>query len=414
MKASITSLFMLMAMGQVIAGNVDIPVTYNNAQVLPKNIRNFTYMGVYVEPGKKFGNNGRTESLGQGFNRSITFRDMIDGEKDAVKKGQLAGYLAGKGYGYDEAIGNTTGLVNASVYAHAPVLALGVTKKFTIAIVVPYKDIQVDVDSSAIASDRLNALADKLEKEGKGDDANKLRSQYMNAINKKLTDNGYQELQGFEKKSLGDIKVIGKYQLTNKKDFAMALIPSLTLPTGETKDINKIVDIEGGDGQLDIGLAWSTDYYLNRDFTLNTTLSYTNQLSDHQALRVAEKSDSTISPDIDPRVKRDLGDLYALSFGGSYSMFEGFKLLGAYTLSYKERDKYEGAMFDSERYKWMSINSEQNMQTVQAGFGYDTISLYRRKKFPIPMGTQLNMTNILSGKNVVKDTMTSLNISLFF
>ena len=79
----------------------------------------------------------------------------------------------------------------------------------------------------------------------------------------------------------------------------MALLNTIVLPTGQTKDVNTLVDISPGDGQMDVGFGVIVDYYASPSWTLSWSADYTAQLSDHQALRIPERPDTKLTPDID-------------------------------------------------------------------------------------------------------------------
>jgi hypothetical protein len=188
----------------------------------------------------------------------------------------------------------------------------------------------------------------------------------------------------------------------------------ITAPTGEKTNTNNLIDLPSGDGQWDVGVGAFNEWAFARDFTLVSSLVYTRQLKDKKAMRVPEKIDSTITPDVDNEVTFNLGDIVSTQQGVKYSFLGGFEANAAYGFQYKEGDKYSGLAFASERYTWMENNTEQNMQTAQLGLGYSTLQLYRAGKFKAPLGANLNHTIVLDGKNVIKDPLTSFEFFIFF
>ena len=54
------------------------------------------------------------------------------------------------------------------------------------------------------------------------------------------------------------------------------------------------------------------------------------------------------------------------------------------------------------------------MHSVLAKVGYDTITLFKEKKFPIPLSVSLVQTFVPKGKNVVANNMTTFDFSMFF
>jgi len=129
--------------------------------------------------------------------------------------------------------------------------------------------------------------------------------------------------------------------------------------------------------------------------------------------RIPEVSDSTFSPDKEV-VTYDLGDVMGATVGLKYRILDIFTVGSSYMYQVKGEDKYSGSKYSSERYAWMGQDTKSEMETAQAAIGADTLGLYRQKKFPVPLKAVINHTRVLSGKNVISDPLTSLELSVFF
>ncbi len=410
----LSTLLTLSLASSVFAGSVKAPFTYSNTGVLPKNVRSVTVGGIASEVKNTYDNSGAIVGLGNALNKQITWLDLLDGEDDPVKRGEYEGFLLSRGVDLNELTGSTSGLINVAANVTLPIIGMGVTRKLTFAAAIPIVEVETKIDASAISGPALDRIANDLANDGKLDDANELREKYMNAISDKLEENNYKPLANEKKKKIGDIKLVAKYLLTNKKKYSVALQSELTLPTGDTADIDKLVDVPTGDGQTDVALGFVTDLRLVDSLTISTSIKYTAQLSDKQALRVPEKVDTKLTPDVDQTVERDLGDIFEASLGAKYSLTDWFNIVSAVNFSYKERDSFSGAKFDSERYNWMAINTEQNLTSFQAGLEFHTLTLFKKGKFKAPLKTTLNYSDTLRGKNAGSDKLYSLDLSLFF
>jgi len=410
----LSTLLTLSLAGTVYAGSVKAPFTYNSTAVLPKNVRNVTIGGIASEVQNTYNNGGDVVGLGDALNKEITWLDLLEGEDDPIKRGEYEGFLLSRGVNLSELTGQTSGLVNVAANVTLPIIGMGVTRKLTIAAAIPVVEVETKIDTSAISGPALDRIANDLANDGKLDDANELKEKYMNAITDKLVENNYKPLSNTKKKELGDVKLVAKYLLTNKKKYAVALQSELTLPTGQTADIDKLVDVPTGDGQTDIALGFVTDLRLIDDLTITTAMKYTAQLSDTQALRVPEKMDTKLTPDIDQTVERDLGDIFEASLTAKYTVTDWFNVQSAMNFSYKERDQFSGSKFDAERYNWMAINTEQNLTSYQVGVEFHTLTLFQKGKFAAPLKTSLNYSDTIRGKNAGSDKLYSLDLSLFF
>ena len=67
-----------------------------------------------------------------------------------------------------------------------------------------------------------------------------------------------------------------------------------------------------------------------------------------------------------------------LQLAGNWS-YKGFNLGAGYSYQSKEKDRYSGGEFSSERYEWLTQETKQEMQSMQVTAGLDTIYLFRKK-----------------------------------
>lgn len=410
--------------GNVLAGGLSALTGNTSTTVLPQGIRNFTYKGVYGAANDRFNGAGQVKGVGDGFNSVVTFKDLVENEETAndqasaeAKVKGLAGVL---GYTPEsimgQAIGETRGTVNVEVNAHVPVFAYGITKNWTTAIVVPVVQRKYSVDVGSKANGLFQEAANEFTKDGQAT-ANKgaeIKEKFENAIVNKLEDNGYEPLSNGNFTDLGDIQIRNKIQLSREKYVGLAMEAAVTLPTGKQANVNKKVDIGSGDRQTDVSLGFNSDFFVTSDITLSSGVFYTAQLSDHLATRVPEEVDSTVSPDIDYDTRRNLGDIMGVQAGASYQIMTTVTLSAGYAFQYKEKDEYYGNKVQSFRYKWLAENSRQNMQSANVGIAFSTVPLFRQKKFALPMEAAIGYATVLSGKNVVKDPVTTFDLRVFF
>lgn len=102
-----------------------------------------------------------------------------------------------------------------------------------------------------------------------------------------------------------------------------------------------------------------------------------------------------------------------LAAAGTFS-YKGFVAGAGYNFQIRQRDEYEGALYSRERYNWLGEETFQRMHAAMAKVGYNTIHLFRQKKFPVPLAFTLSHTQVLGGVNVVNDGLTALDMSIFF
>ncbi|MBK27087.1 MAG: hypothetical protein CME70_23990 [Halobacteriovorax sp.] len=410
--AAITALLMSTT---TFAGGLGQPISLPSAKVLPKGVRNFTYKGIITNPESKFDANGNKVVLADPLMKQITFGDMIKGQYDPVDKGSLEQKMMAIGANEDTVMGETVGQVNMSVQANVPIFAIGINKKHTLAVAVPVTRYQTNVATGVRHTnpEKIDALRQELANGGTALKEEEFNEKFGDPINAKLSEYNYEKLEDENNTKLGDIKLVSKYKAYEGNKSAFTLVSALTLPTGKEANVDKVIDIGGGDGQLDLELGVAHDFYATKHFTFSVAAGHTIQFADTAAKRVPFTNTSSLSPDVDRSTFRDLGDISKAEIGAAWN-YHGINIGAGYALQYKQGDEYSGDQFSSARYDLLERETVQNMQSLQVNAGYDTISLFRAGKFFAPMKISVGHSRVLSGKNVVSSPMTTIDFSMFF
>ncbi|MBT6326929.1 MAG: hypothetical protein HOJ35_13255 [Bdellovibrionales bacterium] len=405
----------LLSVCSAYAGDLKAPFSLPSARVLPKGVRNLSYKGLMVTAENKFNADGTSLVLADPFFKNITFGDAIKGKLDPIDQGSLTQAMLSVGADEDTSFGRTTGQVNIKATANVPVFAWGISRKLTLAMAVPVIQSSLNVSTGVIQENANlhNEMKALLASKGVDSKIAEFDDKMSNPINSKLSDYGYDPLLNEDKTELGDIKLVAKYSLTDNKKERIVISSDVTLATGTDQDINKVVQVTSGDDQYDVGVSLAHDYILTDTLTLSSSAGYTFQFKDENPERIPMFDDSKVTPDVDLNTSRDLGDVVIGAVAGKFR-HEGWKVETGYTYQYKQSDKYSGEVFSSERYNWLEQNTEQEMHTVQLIAGFDTLSLFKKKKFPVPLSLTVNHTQVVKGKNVVNDPLTSVDFSMFF
>ncbi len=397
------------------ANPIQTPFVLPTARVLPKGVRNLSYKGALIDASRKFNESGQNVTIAEPFFQPLSFGKIMEGEQDPAKRGLIEDTMNALGADPNDSFGQTTGQVNVKVNAHVPVLAWGLTKKLTVAAVVPIVKSSLNVDAGV--QQQNAALHQQMIGDIKAKGAPEKVVEFLDKMNhpvaEKMEEYGYQPLQNENKTELGDIRLISKYQVLSNEINRITLTGALTVPTGQDQDVNKAVDVISGDGQTDIAFGADYDYLLNENLTLTVGSLYTVQLPDTNAERIPFRVDSKLTPDIDPNTERNLGDIWMVAAATTFT-YKGFVAAAGYNFQTRQRDEYDGDMFAPNRYHWLAEDTKQKMHTALASLGYNTIHLFRQKKFPIPLGVSLTHTQVFAGENVVNDALTALDLSIFF
>lgn len=412
MKKTILGIALFAVTSSAYAGSLLAPFAQSSARVMPQGVRNLNYKGLFIAQEGKFDSAGNKTILADPFFTDIQLGTMISGSYYGSDAGKLKSVMDKMGATESDIFGQTIGQVNVSALANVPILAWGITEKFTAAIAVPVTFTSINVDTGVVHNNQalydafLAAVASSPSAQVE------FKSKMANAINRKLEDDGYEELKNLNETNVGDVKVVGKYRAYEDMKNTLVVGADLTLPTGREANPDRVIDAPAGDGQFDVGFNIAHGYRLSSQFTFTTSIAYAIQLADQAQKRIPYRDDSTISPDKE-EVDRDLGDIFNASATLQFSR-KGLTVGAGYSFQEKGKDIYSGTVYDPQRYTWMSQDTYQSMNAALVTVGYDTISLFRQKKFPVPLSIGVTHTQVLSGKNVSNDPMTTLDLSLFF
>ncbi|OFZ17208.1 MAG: hypothetical protein A2X86_01795 [Bdellovibrionales bacterium GWA2_49_15] len=406
---------MCLGIGAAFAGDLKAPFSLPSARVLPKGVRNLSYKNVMATAENKFASNGESVSIADPFFKNITFADVIKGKLDPVDKGAVKQAMLSIGASETDSFGQTTGQININATAHVPVFAWGLTNKLTTAVAVPILKSSQNVSTGVIQQNESLHNSMKAALTAKGVDAKvaEFDNKMVDPVQSKLEDYGYKRLENEDKTQLGDIRLVAKYLALDTGANRIVVSSDLTVPTGKDSDVNEVVDVASGDDQWDVGAGVAYDYVLNDYWTLSTDAAYTWQLPDRNPERIPMYSDSKVTPDVDGNTERDLGDIAVVNAGGKWRL-EGINLGAGYSYQYKGADRYNGNAYSGARYDMLEQDTVQHMHAAVVTGGYDTMSLFKAKKFPVPLSLTLSHTRVISGMNVGNDPITALDFSMFF
>ena len=396
------------------AGGLSLPLAFDSAQVLPKGVRNVRYSYLNVQARRVFDDAGQVASLGNALNTDVNYQKLIDAQPTAIERGLLKGYFARHNKDLTASAGRTTGVIEVDAKVHVPVLAWGLSKNWTTALAVPVLQTRARVATGFVVSQDLQSTAEKLVGEGKYYMASEIRSKTRQVIADKVVDYKYKPLRRRRVFQLGDARWVNKYILQKNNTHSLALVGELVLPTGRRHSVDEVIGLSAGDGQVDVGLGAVGEYRVAKNIVAWGRVHGVYQAGDQVAMRVPEEADSSLSRDIDPQTKRQLGASLYSSLGLAVDVVEGVAARAQYTFQMKQRDVYRGSRFERHRYGWLSQNTAQRMQAMQLGVGYSTVPLFRKKKFVLPLEANAQLVWPLAGKNVSRDKAVSFEVAAYF
>ncbi len=392
-------------------------VDLNSARVMPKRISSVRYRGVFFRGTDYFSNDGKSESLSKRFDTSLSYRDLVaidDPTADPAERGALEGLLKAWNISLDENVGKVTGDISLGVSTMVPVAIHGITDSFTLAVGLPIFKYKINVESGFVATQNLERFADRLKAEKKYYPLSELIEGINDPTKEAASRYSYKPFGNQEGQKVGDLLTIAKFGILREAPHIFAIQGEITWPTGDTIDINKIVDFPAGDGQLDLGVGFLYDYFFTEDNSLNTSLRYTAELPDTATERIPYKTKRKISPDIDENTSRNLGDHFHFQLGGQASPIKGILAKAAYNFHYKFEDTYSGGKYPQYRYNFLSEDTKSLAHTYMLSLSASNIPWVRVSRNFLPLELNLNYLGFISGINMVKNPILSLELATYF
>lgn len=403
--------------GAVMAGDLKTPIALENTATLPAGVRNPRFINVFAWVGTRFADDGGVEPLGQPLNKVVTWRDVLEAQKESGKLESVGGLLRSNRLTEDGSPGSTTGEVNTFADVKVAALAFGVTDRLTIAGVLPIMNIQVSASTGFVTSAEGNLFVQSAAERSSPLTADEAANKLTDAVNQKLIRLGYDTIPASQTISgVGDAQLVAKYRLHDDAVNAITLRGSLVFPTGKGPDADKALDIPLGDDRLGVGAGAIYDRKLPWDFRLNAYGTYSALLPRKIVRRIPTSVSDNLSADKEEMRER-LRSQFAFGTGVDHVFpSTGITLGGGYSFQFQTHADYEpGDRLEAGRYELLSrVQPLQAMHSLLVTAGFSTVEWFKQKKFLLPFQVNLAYTHPLLGRNVAANDLVAGELVMFF
>ena len=207
---------------------------------------------------------------------------------------------------------------------------------------------------------------------------------------------GYKGITTWSERGSGDLEIGARYQYFNSDKWKLAFTGGVRLPTGQIDDPDNLVDLDFGTGAYALLFRFNHDYSAGKNLVLNGTIEYDLVLPERATLRIPDDVNLPITSHRE-RVKRNIGDIFALKLSAEYTFWKGVSLSLLYHFEAKLEDQVKGKMgFD---YRSVEEETAKRSHIYILGLSYSTIPLFTEKKFPIPLRVTLAYRDRFAGRN---------------
>lgn len=411
--------FIILFSTPVLAADLLAPYTLESSQTLPGGVRNPRFMNILLSLDTKFSSTGEDEPLGHKLNKQITWNDIIEAKSEQIDKTLIEAVIQNPKYGIDAkgSPGKATGIVNSYVNIKVPVLAMGITDRFTLGVAVPIVSADVAVDTGFATSEDGKKFIDAI-CETSPEKCHEAAAKLNNATAEKLARLGYQPLSSRVYKGVGDVQLVGKNLWYTDSDQNIATKVAVTLPTGRTANPDLALDVPTGDGRWKTGLTLIYDRRLGEPSKWTMYAGYT-LLWAHSTTKRLPKSDTDSLSSDKAELSRKLADQAIAGTTIDYTFADlALTLTTGYSVQYQAKSRYEGSAQDTTtrvRYGYLEdLEPSQVLHAAMLGAGFSTVNWYKEKKAPLPLQVNLMYSQPLAGRNAPKNRILAGEMVLFF
>jgi hypothetical protein len=393
-------------------------LAYEDAKVMPQNIRRLTYRFVLSDISEKTDGSATAFPLSRPLSKALTFKDIVKGEKDPVRNALTSGFIGAEGFQMTDAAGHFVADVQTRVQVSAPIFAYGLTSAMTLAVALPVYRMQTSADVSFQASDNgqqfINRLAsDYNNQTASANEAATKLNDAVERLNTKLTDNGYRRLESWQGSGLGDAQLVLKHKSLEKGAVSLAAQAVLTMPTGRLDDPDNLLDKGFGDGQWDLALGATSEESMDALFeglSLTQFIRVTEQFSGRRTIRLVTEAETievekaSVEFDLGARLETGAAVLFS-------SQQSGWGGAVGYNFSRKGFDRFQAP---AETRAILEKDSLEMMHQAEAEVVFSGVPAFRRGSIPIPFELKLAYKHQLSSRNMPVAHMLQIDTGVFF
>jgi hypothetical protein len=387
---------------------------FEDTKVMPKGIRRLHFRMVTTNIDSKTDENGNANPLAKPLEKALTFKDMLKGEKDPLKKSLAGAFLDYENFAPTESVGSFRGDLKGRVTVFAPIAMYGLTDRITLAAAMPIYNMAMSsnlgFEANATGQRFLNTLANPYNNQIPS--ARETGGKINNAVgqlNQKLVDNGYRPVGTWKTTGPGDLNLIAKTRVFDAQVVAGSLTGSVAVPTGRTDDPDNLLDKGFGDGQWDLALGATFDEPIFRTgLTANQFFRYTNQLPGQKTVRLITEEESIEVGK--QKVTFKPGDKIETGTSVQFETALGFNGGVGYMLTDKQSDLYKAGASSAK----LAENTNERAHEASVELGYSAVPAFKRGEVPVPFDTKFSYKRQLSSRNSAVTHFIQLDTGVFF
>lgn len=292
----------------------------------------------------------------------------------------------------------------------APVLARGITPKWTVGIGLPvinYRNtISFSVQNSNLSyyASQLNLPADEYQQA--------IHTNLVQEMFSTLSERGYKSLNSRNETYLGDAQLASLYRFWEHGNMSALYSATFNLPTGPKYDPDDLAALNVF-GRTGVENRVTMSYLIGAHWEAAPFISYMSYLPDQATMRVPTDADDVI-PDQNSKetLSRQIGGTAMVGGNMFYTMNDTWSFGLGYSYEQKTQDTYQGSQ--GRRYDLLSTDTDDDAHRIYAQINFSTVKSYFRKLSLLPGVITFNYMDTIGGRNIERRTVEELVLMMFF
>lgn len=382
---------------------------WRRARVIAVGQQVLSFETSYQKTTDRFSQDGLVEPLGSNYKRAVTWNQLLKAESNQGKA-DLRAYMRNNRLSESDVAATSSYRIEREEVGFGANWAYGLTSRWMIGLRMPL----------TLRTTRVRQQIDMMPTLARGANQSSQKSilRLSNAEMQKtvkslaeteLANSGYDSVPD-QKESWdwGDISLMSQELLYSSYNWNWSVQQMVRFPTAQNPSLTDYIQSSNDEGQTDLGFTSMLDYQ-RQSWLLGWRLGYVAQLPD--TTRVHLSSDST---QIDPNVRRDLGDWIWSSLDGELRISRGFALNAEHSFLTKSRDSYKGDSGQAIDYKALENNTDEQLQQTRFGILYRLGPSTTRDGVMSRWVASIDYTYPWIGHNAMDASRTSLELINYF
>ncbi len=399
------------------AANAQLVPNYISVQArsLPQGRWLVGYNQFKTPVGSNFDSYGKYDAFSEQKKMHLKAQTLI--QDDPLRGPALEGLLSSYNVQSSTVLGTYDIYLKGDIAADIFTIGYGISDTLGIYITAPY--LKWDMQTAFVfkKSEKMIQLLNQLKQDGQAQAAVDLETGVSAGVVNALQKNGLSsESLNSKSQALGDIQINLKWAKDCQEDLCTSIDPFIILPTANKMNSNTILPIKSGDRRWAVGLGSSSLWSFSK---MSSGLSFNIQypLPGKTEARpplntLSTQQSSLFTYDDNVSVKNGL----KLNLHADQSLILYKTISFNLGLDYQKKwaTEYSGDLLSSDDYAKISDESEQELTTFIAGLSLNSLDLFLKNKFVIPMQVGLSGQWPLAGINTSADFSVAGNIYFFF